>query len=466
MASIVERGKSVCVVYQYTNEQGSRKQKWESFPNKEAAIKRKKEIEYKESIGKFTVPSCKTLKELLTEYVQIHGKTKWALTTYSNNVGLIDNYIIPILGRWKLTDIKPRVLERYYQQLQRTPAAHRMTDPKYSVRYIQIPTIQKIHKLLNSTFNQAMKWGLLESNPVSRTEMPTYKKAERAIWDANTLIHVNEICDDIRLKLCINLAFSCSLRMGEMLGLTWDCVDISEESIKNETAYVYVKKELQRVSKTAYQELEHKNVIAVFPEGKGGSQSLLVLKTPKTESSMRKVFLPDTVAKMLADHKKEQDRVREMFGDEYTDYNLVFASYKGTPVESAKINASFAQLIREHNLPKVVFHSLRHSSITYKLKLSGGDIKSVQGDSGHAEAKMVVDQYSHILDDNRKKTARLMEEAFYQQKGFKDLQSKNAEQSAETSPKGLTPEIMEKLQKNPELLEMLFKLAELIESKS
>ena len=43
-------------------------------------------------------------------------------------------------------------------------------------------------------------------------------------------------------------------------------------------------------------------------------------------------------------------------------------------------------MIQEHDLPKVVFHSLRHSSITYKLKLNGGDIKAVQGDFGHAQA--------------------------------------------------------------------------------
>lgn len=37
------------------------------------------------------------------------------------------------------------------------------------------------------------------------------------------------------------------------------------------------------------------------------------------------------------------------------------------------------RLIEKNNLPKVVFHSFRHSSITYKLKLNGGDIKAVQG---------------------------------------------------------------------------------------
>ena len=62
-------------------------------------------------------------------------------------------------------------------------------------------------------------------------------------------------------------------------------------------------------------------------------------------------------------------------------------------------------------------HSLRHSSITYKLKLNGGDVKSVQGDSGHAQAKMVTDQYSHILDEDRRTNAQRFEEAFYSGKG-------------------------------------------------
>ena len=48
------------------------------------------------------------------------------------------------------------------------------------------------------------------------------------------------------------------------------------------------------------------------------------------------------------------------------------------------------QIIKKEGLPDVVFHSLRHTSVTYKLKLSGGDIKAVQGDSGHAQADMVT----------------------------------------------------------------------------
>ena len=66
------------------------------------------------------------------------------------------------------------------------------------------------------------------------------------------------------------------------------------------------------------------------------------------------------------------------------------------------------QIIKKEGLLDVVFHSLRHTSVTYKLKLSGGDIKAVQGDSGHAQADMVTEVYGHILDEDRKKNAQLM----------------------------------------------------------
>ena len=55
--------------------------------------------------------------------------------------------------------------------------------------------------------------------------------------------------------------------------------------------------------------------------------------------------------------------------------------------------------------------SLRHTSVTYKL--SGGDIKAVQGDSGHAQADMVTEVYGHIIDEDRRKNAGRMENAFY-----------------------------------------------------
>lgn len=81
---------------------------------------------------------------------------------------------------------------------------------------------------------------------------------------------------------------------------------------------------------------------------------------------------------MLVEFKAEQDMTKEALGAEYTDYNLVVAGPLGMPTEQSTINGALKRLIEKNNLPKVVFHSFRHSSITYKLKLNGGDIKAVQ----------------------------------------------------------------------------------------
>ena len=415
MASIVRRKNTVCVVYLYTDINGKRKQKWESFKTLEEAKRRKTEIEYREQSGRLVVSHCEVLDDLLKEYVSLYGKTTWSISTYGNNLSLIRNYISPSLGQMKLTDISPRILEKFYQNLRLKKAVAKVTDKKQADtgRLVGTGTIKKIHNLLNSCFHQAVKWEILEKNPAMYANVPKRESEKRAIWDADTLFHAIEVCEDPRLKLAINVAFACSLRIGELLGLTWDCVDISEESISKGRAYIYVNKELQRVKKDDMAALNEKGVMRIFPEQKNRTSTVLVLKQPKTNSSVRKVFLPESVARMLAAHRKQQLSDMEALGDEYTDYDLVLSNPFGHPMESSRINDMFHELIEKNNLPKVVFHSLRHSSITYKLKLNGGDVKSVQGDSGHAQAKMVTDQYSHILDDDRRLNAQRFEEAFY-----------------------------------------------------
>ena len=91
----------------------------------------------------------------------------------------------------------------------------------------------------------------------------------------------------------------------------------------------------------------------------------------------------------------------------------------------------------------VVFHSLRHTSVTYKVKLSGGDIKAVQGDSGHARADMVTEVYGHIIGEDRRKNAEMMENAFYNKENL-NPQMKGSEESSNTIavPEGVDAELL------------------------
>ena len=205
--------------------------------------------------------------------------------------------------------------------------------------------------------------------------------------------------------------------------------------------------------------LDGKDLILVFPAESKKSKAVRILKTPKTESSVRKVFLPQSVANMLVEWKAQQEELKEVLGDEYMDYNLVMASTFGMPIGDSAIRNPLKKLIEEHILPPVVFHSLRHSSVTYKLKLNGGDVKTVHGDSGHAQVSMVTDVYSHILDDDRRKNAELFEEAFYEKKDLNPQMHSDSQSNTMTVPEGVAAEMLAKVLSNPEMTALLTSLA-------
>jgi integrase len=428
MASIIKRKTKYSVVYNYEDTNGEKRQKWETCSSFAEAKKRKAEIEHQQDSGTFIPPSSSTLSEFLDEYVSLYGVNTWAPSTYDGHKALIDNYVKPIIGDVKLDDISPRMMDRYYKQLQTVKAAP--PHGRTTEAYVSARTIREVHKILRNAFNQAVKWEMMGRNPVQNATLPKCETNARAIWDAETLMKALSVCEDDLLSLAINLAFACSLRMGELLGLTWDCVDISQESIDNDRAYIFVEKELQRISRDALAQINDNGVLFKFPTLRGCNSTVLVLKEPKTRTSVRKVFLPRSVAEMLIERKAYIDELKSLLGDEYRDYGLVFATTCGTPTEPNQINHAFSKLIKDNDLPKVVFHSLRHTSTTYKLKLSGGDIKAVQGDTGHAQATMVTERYAHILDDDRRVNAVRFQKEFY---GGNDPQGAEGPQIAPTT---------------------------------
>ena len=69
MASIVKRKKKYYVVYTYTDENGNKRQKWETCETNAEAKKRKLQVEYEQESGTFIPPSAKTVNDLLDEYM-------------------------------------------------------------------------------------------------------------------------------------------------------------------------------------------------------------------------------------------------------------------------------------------------------------------------------------------------------------------------------------------------------------
>ncbi|GJN63424.1 MobA/MobL family protein [Faecalibacterium gallinarum] len=301
---------------------------------------------------------------------------------------------------------------------------------------------------------QAVRWELIAKNPFDNVILPKSEYKKRDIWDAGMIRTALDQCTDSKLYVAMNLSFACSLRMGEILGLTWSNVHISDEEIAADNAYVYIDKELTRASKRAIEMLGQKDIYHVFTPLFPNTSTRVILKKPKTDSSIRKVWLPKTLAYILREWKASQDELRGFLGDEYQDYDLVVALPNGRPCEDRIILKSFEKLREKAGLPKVVFHSLRHSSTTYKLKLNHGDLKATQGDTGHAEIDMITSVYSHILDEDRKINAQKFESAFYANPDLRSVRP--PEEEKEPAPTALDLEaLVEQLRKSPELANTL-----------
>lgn len=459
MAFIRRRGNKYSVVYKVKDENNVDRQKSETFATKKEADKRKKEIEYKMALGNFKAPKCILLKELLEEYIKIYGHDRWSVSTYDGNVGVINNYIIPTIGDTKLNAIDTHFLEKYYKELLEMPSV-RSSRNQEGEEKISASTVNEIHKILRSCFRQAVKWDMMEKNPAIDATVPKHKKQKREIWTAEMLMQALDACNNKWLKVAFHLGFTATLRMGELLGLTWDCVDISKEAIEENRAYIIVNKEVERVSKKAVADLKSKDIILAFPSTKKNNTTVRVLKTPKTESSIRRVYIPKSVAMCLIELKKEQEEIKEALGCEYQDYNLVMATTFGLPIGDSYLRTEMQKVIDAEGLPDVVFHSIRHTSVTYKLKLSGGDIKAVQGDSGHAQADMVTEVYGHILDEDRRKNAQLMENAFYNKENLRpEMHTQEPEGKQLTVPDGVDADLLMKVLANPEMAALLTSLA-------
>ena len=305
----------------------------------------------------------------------------------------------------------------------------------------------------NQVIYRAIKDITNSKNPFENTVLPKTEYKKRDIWNAETIRIALDQCTDNKLYIAMNLAFACSLRMGEILGLRWKNVFIEDEHIMADNAYIYIDAELTRASKQAIEMLGEKDIYYIFTPLMPNTSTRLILKKPKTDSSIRKVWLPKTLAYILREWRKAQEELKSFLGDEYQDFDLVVALPNGRPCENRIIEKEFSILKEKAGLPNVVFHSLRHSSTTYKLKLNHGDLKATQGDTGHAEIDMITKVYAHILDEDRKVNAQKFENAFYAVN--RDLKNVQPPQEQPAAPTLDLSALIEQLQKSPELAQTL-----------
>ncbi len=447
-----KKGKKWEVVYRVPGYPGIYTQ---SYHSEVEANLRCAEIEYARLHGNLTPPDMElnrlmTVAELLDEYVSVYGTAHWGDSYYSLTKHRIDDYIKPAVGNLLVKDLTPRRLDQLYADMLSTKAVV-LPGHKDTAKTISYPVVEKCHCVLRSALNQAVRWGYIPTNPALAAKMPKAPSKRRKVWSPAVAQQALAVCEDLNLKTSILLSLGCSLRLGEILGLQWQHVHISEESLLDNSSVLEIRQELKRCNKDALEVLESKkrsNVFFTFPETKEGCTTSLVLKVPKTETSVRDVYIPNSVAQALLELRAEQERQKEKLHGLYQDFDMVIAQPDGRPTEERLIAKDLKKLIAANNLPPVVFHSLRHLSTSLKLQYSEGDIKAVQGDTGHAQASMVTQVYSHTFDENRRRVANRMENSFF-----------NPQQKQQLPMDKKSEQVIDLLTKSPELADLLLAFA-------
>lgn len=298
-----------------------------------------------------------TTQKLLTEWLEIYQKEHIKARTYSRYQGLISMHIIPTLGEKNIAELTRREVQEFLAQQKKV--GNIRTGEKLSAT-----STNMMLSVLNLAFEYACDMEYIEENPcirVRRTKAES-KKIEAFTVEEQRAIETEILCSDDRRLHGILLCMYSGLRIGELLGLTWNDVDFSKGIIK--------------ITKTVYREKDE-----------SGNWQMCV-DSPKTKASDRVIPLPEYIVDMLHhDYETAQ-----------TPY--IVENKKGERMSIRSYQYMFEKLTERAGARKLNFHALRHTFATRAIEC-GMDIKTVADIMGHQNASITLNRYAHCMLDHK-----------------------------------------------------------------
>lgn len=332
----------------------------------EAEAKKKEYIEGIEnglSINIEKVSLGELMRIWLFEIRRVSDKLK--PSTFTKYEGIYRLYIenSPLYSM-KLDDIKTLQIQRYYNELSRKGKSRTL--------------IKSINKLLKQFFFYTVDEGYIVRNPCSgkRIVIPgeeEFKKEVQHFSNEEIKILIENL-NDSSYKELILICLGTGLRRGEALALTWDDVDLNNNTIN-------VNKSLVKV---------------YFFEADGSKTRKQIIQTPKTKSSYREIPFPENLNILFRDIKIKQKRNKLRCGSSYIKSDYIFTTESGTNIDVTNLSHAWARILKKAELQHKKFHALRH---TYATKLFENEVplKTVSELLGHSSIEMTADIYTHVM---------------------------------------------------------------------
>ncbi len=262
-------------------------------------------------------------------------------------------------------------------------------------------TVGQVNRTLRRAFNDAVRWGLVNANPVSAAKVPRSEGRTLTVWTPEQSVAFLESVRGDRLFTLWLVALHTGMRRGELAGLRWRDVDLVSG----------------KVSIVVQRTTDGFRVVTVEP--KAGSRRVVQLAG-------------DVTAEVCA-HRDRQAVERDALGlGAAGPDGVVFADKFGEPYHPQQLRVLFGRASERAGLPAIRLHDLRHTMATTALT-AGIHPKVVQERLGHTTVAMTLDTYSHVTDT---------------------IQSAAAEElhRVMSPPQRSNPEIGESLEETPEAL--------------
>ena len=293
-------------------------------------------------------------EELLTQWLESYEKQRVKLRTYNRYKDLLRLHVLPTIGDVDIKDLTRKEIQDLLINEKREG------NTKGTKEGLSSSTINLILTVLNLAFEYACDMEYLKENPCTRIKRaPCDEKTIDAFTKKEQLRLEKQIEESGDRRLFgIILCLYTGLRIGELLGLEWEDIDLERGIVK--------------IEKTIYRD---KNQNGIWE---------LIIDTPKTKSSKREIPLPKYLLKLVKAQRKTSIS------------KFVIENKKGERMSIRSYQYIFERLTEKAGVRKLNFHALRHTFATRALEC-GMDIKTLSEIMGHKNASITLNRYAHSM---------------------------------------------------------------------